>query len=133
MAFGSDYDERTYPVKVDELLEILRRNREDHLSIVEEAQANFRERVIARLDSMLAEARAGRVDRLEVGLSIPRNFVEHFDNAIGLLEMTQRAGTEEVEISASEYKRFVQNQWNWTKEFNTSNAAYSKKLGARRR
>lgn len=128
MGLGRDYDERTLPVQVDELLTILKKNRAEHRVIVEEAQANFREQVIGRLDSMLADARAGRKVSTAVGLSIPSDYTHHFDDAIGLLEMSKRAGTERVEISTSEYRRFVRNQWNWTKEFVASNAPYSSRL-----
>lgn len=119
---------RTYKVKISTLLEHLKRNREDHIGIVEEAQAAFRKKVIARLDAMLAEAKGGSKINISVGLRVPTRHTDAFDNAIGLLEMTAEANVETVEIDSGEYERFVRNNWEWTDEFRTSNRSYSTRV-----
>ena len=119
---------RSYRVKVDELISSLKKNRNEHASIVEEAQAAFREATIKRLDEMLSSARSGRGVDVHVGLHVPTSHIEVFDNAIGLLEMTKRAGVEETEITADEYARFMENRWEWLREFSTSNRAYTARV-----
>ena len=121
---------RTYKVKIDTLLGHLKKNREEHVEIVEEAQAAFRAKVITRLDAMLAAAKNGEKINVKVGLRVPTKHTDAFDNAIGLLEMTQKAGEDTIEIDAGEYERFVRNNWEWTDDFRHSNAGYSKKLGS---
>ena len=121
---------RTYKVKISTLLSYLKKNREEHLEIVKEAQAVFRKKVIDRLDAMLAEAKSGcPIFDIQVGLMVPTKHIDAFDNAIGLLSMTMEAGEETIEIDASEYERFVRNNWEWTDQFRNTNAAYSNKLG----
>ena len=64
---------------------------------------------------------------MNIGLVVPTNHTQHFDTAIGLLGMTKRAGTKQVEITASEYERYVLNKWPWSDRFSSSNAAYSER------
>lgn len=125
---GAMDDERTFEVKVAELLEHLKINRNEHAAIVEEAQAGFRKACVEKLDEMLAAAHAGKTVSMHLGLTVPTAHIDHFDNAIGLLEMTQRAGTEKVEITSTEYKNYVQNVWSWSNQFLMSNSGYSKRL-----
>jgi hypothetical protein len=125
---GMGRDGRTYKVKIEELLEHLKANREEHKEIVEEAQASFREQAIKELDKMLSDALSGRKIRMSVGLTVPTVHLDEFDNAIGLMEMTQRAGSEEIEITADEYEKFVQNRWDLLDRFQTSNRGYTNKI-----
>lgn len=119
---------RTYKVKIDTLLTHLRKNRDEHVAIVEEAQAKFREMAIERLDLMLKDARSGKGIKTRLGLDVPSQHTDAFDNAIGILEMTKEAGETTIEIDAGEYERFVRNNWEWTDQFRTSNAAYSSRI-----
>jgi hypothetical protein len=63
------------------LLEIMKRNRENHAKIVEEAQAGFRTRVISRLDEMLAMAKKGKKIDINVGLQMPVDMTSEYDRA----------------------------------------------------
>ena len=127
---GHGRDGRTYKVKIDELLESLKKNRAEHKEIVEESQAAFRVEAIKELDRMLADAKDGRKIKMRVGLTVPTIHLDEFDNAIGLMEMTTRAGEESIEITADEYERFVRNRWHWLDEFKMSNSSYSAKAGS---
>ena len=118
-------DERTFEVEVEELLTHLRENRGKHAAIVEEAQVGFRKAIIAQLDAMMSRAKAGKTVNMHLGLTVPTSHTDQFDNAIGLLEMTQRAGATKVEITSTEYKNYVQNQWSWSQQFSTSNSGYT--------
>jgi hypothetical protein len=119
---------RTYPVLIGTLLTHLKQNREEHVEIVEEAQANFRKLAIEKLDGMLDDAKSGKNISTSLGLKVPTVHTDAFDNAIGLLQMTQEAGEEKIEIDSDEYERFVRNNWEWTDRFVTSNRAYSSKF-----
>ena len=114
---------------ISELLENLKTNRGKHLEIVEEAQAEFRKRAIEELDRMLAAAKEGRQIQMRVGLQVPSQHTDEYDNAINLLEMMERADETKVEISADECERFVRDNWEWTGDFNASNRGYSDKVG----
>jgi len=119
---------RTYKVKISTLLDHLRKNRSEHVEIVEEAQAEFRRLAIERLDSMLKDAMSGKGIQTNLGLKVPTVHTDAFDNAIGLLEMTKDAGEDLIEIDSGEYERFVRNNWDWTAQFRASNGGYSSKV-----
>jgi len=119
---------RTYKVNISTLLEHLKKNRDEHVEIVEEAQAAFRKMAIEKLDSMLQDAKSGKGIRTQLGLKVPTVHTDAFDNAIGIMEMTQEAGETTIEIDAGEYERFVRNCWDWSTEFATSNRGYSDKI-----
>lgn len=119
---------RTYKVNIKELVETLKKNREEHVEIVEEAQAEFRRMAIAEIEDMLADAKSGKNIATHLSLDVPSIHTSAFDNAIGLMEMTMRAGETTIEIDAGEYERFIRNNWEWTQAFRHSNAAYSKKI-----
>ena len=119
---------RTYKVKIDTLLGHLKTNRDEHVEIVEEAQAEFRRLAIEKLDGMLADARSGKGISTSLGLKVPTIHTNAFDNAIGLLEMTAEAGEKIIEIDSGEYERFVRNCWEWTDQFRASNAGYSDRV-----
>ena len=55
-------------VKRQELLDVVRKNREAHRDIFEKARVGYRRQAIAELDVMLADAKAGRIIRRAVGL-----------------------------------------------------------------
>lgn len=122
---GSYDDDRCYKVKISELLEKLKKNRDAHVAIVEEAQAEFRRQAIKRLDAMLLEAQSGKRISMSVGLSVPTQHTDAFDNAIGIMEMTARAGEKTIDITAREYERFVRNNWEWSQGFRASNGTYT--------
>ena len=119
---------RTYKVKIETLLGHLRKNRDTHVEIVEEAQTEFRRLAIERLDAMLKDAKSGKGIRTNLGLKVPTVHTDAFDNAIGIMEMTAEAGEEIIEIDAGEYERFVRNNWEWTQEFRASNSGYTNKV-----
>jgi hypothetical protein len=119
---------RTYKVLISDLLDSLKTNRDEHAAIIEEAQAKFRVMAIEEIDKMLVAAKAGKAITMRVNLAVPTKHLDAFDNAIGLMELTQKAGEEAIEIDADEYERFVRNRWEWMDAFRSSNRAYSSAL-----
>lgn len=122
---GNDYDARTFTVLLDEVLERLNKGKGEHAQIVEEAQAEFRREVIARMEVILNDARMGRTIKTSVDLPVPVSHLNVYDNAIMTLEMTKRAGATTVELTADEVERFCRNKWSWTRHFLDTNANYS--------
>src|SRR5258706_6872278 len=104
------------------LIEIMEANRAQHHKIVVEAQAGFREKVIARLDEMLKLAADGKKIDINVGLAMPQDFTKEYDKIIGMLKLDIN---ETVELEQSEYQMWVQDEWGWSRSFTSSNSAYS--------
>ena len=112
-------------VKKEELLKVLRENREKHRTIFLEAQDGYRTAAIAELDAILAEARAGKKIRRQVTLIEPMDQTRDYDRAIRMLEM---AVTDEIVLEEHDFQCFVLDEWTWKKQFNTSNWNYSDTL-----
>ena len=109
-------------VKVDELLDILKKNREAHRAIFLEAQKGYREEVIRRLDDMLADAREGRKITSYVQFEEPSDQTKDYDRAIRILEMSV---DDEAELNDQTFRSFVMDDWSWKSNFLLSNSYYS--------
>ena len=111
-------------VKVDKakLLEIVRENRNKHRKIFEEALEGYRKQAIAELDSMLADAKAGRRIRRSVSLIEPTDQTSDYDRVIRMLEMSV---DEFVVLQEHEFAQYVLDRWNWRKQFLMSSSNYS--------
>lgn len=109
-------------VKRDELLNVLKGNRDNHRQTFLDAQEGYREDAIKELDAMLAEARSGKRIRRQVQLIEPQDHTRDYDRVIRMLEMCTR---EEIFISESEFAQYVQDDWGWKRDFITSTAGYT--------
>jgi hypothetical protein len=113
----------TTKVAKEELLQILRSNRDKHKSIFEEAQQGYREAVIKALDERLADARAGRPVILRFGLVQPTNQTKDYDRAIRMIEMSSE---DTIKLEEDEFSNFVLDRWHWKKQWISSNYGYTK-------
>lgn len=118
----------TIIVDKTKLIEIMKKNRDDHAAIVAEAQDGFRTKVISRLDEMLAMAKKGRKIDINVGLVMPVDMTEEYDTVIGMLELDT---DEKVELQKHEYEQWVLDKWNWSRQATTTNAYYSMTAAAK--
>jgi len=112
-------------VKKDELLEILRKNRAEHRAIFLKAQEKYREVVIKELDAQLKAARGSKPFVLAkiVQLVQPKDYTAQYDRAIQMLEMSV---DDTIIITAVEFQNYVQDIWNWSREWAFSNSSYVK-------
>lgn len=112
-------------VKRDELLTVLKANRENHRKIFLEAQEGYRAMAITELDSWLAEAKAGKRIRRALTLIEPVDQTKEYDRAVRMLEMSV---DERVLLSEHDFQCYVMDEWHWKQQFNSSNIGYSKTL-----
>lgn len=109
-------------VKKSELLEKIAVNRENHRNVFKDGQEVYRERMIAELDSMLADAKAGRKIRRAVSLIEPEDHTADYDRIIAMLAMSV---DDEVELDEHDFQRYVMDQWGWNASFENSTAMYA--------
>jgi hypothetical protein len=108
-------------VDKDQLIETLRRNRDEHQEIFDKAQIAYRDAMVAELDRALEEARTGGKIQRAFNLPIPENHVADFDTAI---EMLQWDKGKTVKLSMREFKQYVENEWGWQQAFIANTASY---------
>jgi len=124
------WEDREVKVRRDELLSVLRRNREQHIRDYQAACIGYREVALQRIEEGFQEAR-GVVNRLKDGqtvavgfrisLSVPENYEKAYDQIIRMMEMSVDA---EIELTASQFACFVMDDWEWKEEWASSNAPY---------
>ena len=112
-------------VKVNrgDLLEILKKNREQHKSVVLTALAGYRADAIAELERSLDNAKRGK--RVVLGLSLiePMDQTREYDRAIRMMEMSV---DEQVELTERDFARYVMDEWEWSAQFSATNTRYLK-------
>jgi hypothetical protein len=109
--------------KTEDVLARLRANREEHVKIVEEARVGYIEKAKEALRTRLADFEKGRKGAsLAFNLKPPVDNTGEYDTVISMLEMHQG---KTIDLNPDEVRQLVLNQWDWTREFLTSNAYYS--------
>lgn len=113
-------------IKKEQLLTILKKNRAEHRTIFLEAQKAFRAVAIKGLDAQLKAARTGRPFELAnlVSLVAPEDHTKEYDRSIQMLEMSVDT---EITVDEREFTNYVQDVWNWSREWAGSNLRYTSK------
>ena len=114
--------------KKAEVLATLRKNREEHRAIVVEARATYCKHAEAAVAKKLDALRSGKIVKLVFSLSVPLDYTTVYDTAIRALEMHTE---DSIELSAEQVRNLIEDTWDWTSQFTTSNVLYSKKLQAK--
>lgn len=112
--------------KVDRklLLEKLQENLKEHQEIVAEANEGYIKAAKKAVQSVLVRLKLNKPVRLDFAIEPPRDYSRHYTTAIEMLQWEQR---NQIEISREDFRRFVQNKWDWTGHFIGTNSAYSGK------
>jgi hypothetical protein len=121
MAMIDDFNESFVTVSKTELLEILRKNRDAHRDIFLKAQIGYRKLAIEELDKMLADAREGKRIIRQITLVEPQDHTRDYTRVIQMLEMSQ---ADSIKVTESQFRCYVQDEWNWKDQFIGSTAGY---------
>lgn len=103
------------------LIAKLQANRDEHRSMFIKAQEKYREAMIAELDRALQEARDGRPIVRAFHLPVPEDHTDEFNTAI---EMLQWEKNQAVKLDQADFRRFVQNRWEWAASFAANTGSY---------
>jgi hypothetical protein len=112
----------TIVTKTSELLAILKKNRESHRLIVEEARVGYIEKAREALNKRLDALKAGKVVGLSFGLQLPVDQTSVYDTAIKMLELHQG---DTIELSHTQVRNLVLDKWDWTGAFRATSVLYS--------
>jgi len=106
--------------KVD-LIDILQKNRQKHKLDYEKAKGAYAKTAEELLNKLLEKVRSGKVIRQYLELPEIQNHDNDYDRAIQMLELDVR---DNIPLEQNEFKNYVQDQWSWTEDFNTTNSMY---------
>jgi len=113
---------KTMSYPKEKILKALKKNREEHIKIVKEAQKGYREKAIELVSDLLKDLKAGKSVSLQIPLPVPENHVDEFDRTI---EMVQMCLGKTIELDVGEFQCYVRNKWQWQNHFLHSNSTYS--------
>ena len=91
-------------LKKEDLLDVLKKNREAHNNIFLDAQKGYREEAIRLLDKALENARNGNTIKTMIHLDTPVDQTKDYDRIIRMLEMSI---DEEVDLSEHDFAQYV--------------------------
>jgi hypothetical protein len=109
-------------VKKQELVDAISKNYKEHRSIFEQAQKGYREAVIAELDKMLADARAGREVPKVIMLEAPQDHGRDYERTLKMLTMCT---TDVVFVDEEEFSRYVMDDWSWKRAWVANASSYT--------
>lgn len=109
-------------VRKEELLAILKTNRDNHRAIFESAQEGYRQAWIDLLEDRLEDARLGRKIERTIWLNPPVDQTADYDRAIKMVEM-HTGGT--IDLDEKRFANYVMDDWEWSENFKLSNSAYT--------
>jgi hypothetical protein len=96
------------------LLQRVRDSKAKHVQDYAEAKAGFQKKLIADLSEALKLAKAGAEFRAGYHLEEPEDHSKDYDRVIEMLEVSL---DEEVDLPASEFAKYVLDEWEWKGRF----------------
>ena len=105
-----------------ELLQVINKNREEHIKTYEEAVAGYKGELIKCLEAMVQMAKEDKAYFSSVEIKRPESHVEDYDNVIQMLEMCT---DEEILLTDLEFRHYIRDQWHWQEHFLMSNSKWS--------
>lgn len=113
-------------VKRKELLKKVEKNRKSHRDLFLRAQEGYRIDMIAELDRMLKDAKAGKNIRRAVVMPEPQDHTDDYDRVIDMLKMSV---DDEITLDSTAFDNYVRDEWQWSRQAMATNVSYASKLG----
>lgn len=110
-------------VNKEDLLKVLKENRETHRSLFLKALEGYREEVIKLLTVNLNNVKAGKQIVTFLQLPVPKDQTSEYDQIIRMLGMSV---DEDFELEDHEFKCYVLDEWSWKEAVTMSNSRYLK-------
>lgn len=112
---------RTVNVKRVELLEVLKKNKQEFILEYNQALIDFKEKMIRELASNLKLAKKNKLEKVSLNLSPPSDYAEYYQEVIDMLEVSV---DDVVNLDADAFKAYYKNEWSWSNSFKTLVGSY---------
>lgn len=108
----------------EELVQTLKENREEHREIFLDALEGYKKQVIRAFEEKIEKVKEGEKVDLYTRLVQPVDKTHEYDVAIKMFEMTCDP---EIELSMTQFRCFVMDDWEWKAQFEEANSSYTAK------
>lgn len=112
---------RSTTIKTIKLLQIVKENREQHKKDYEIAVEEYLSHAKVQFEKKAEQASNGELVDPSIDAPRPEEFLDHYDQAIRMLELEER---DRVELSESEFQRLVMDEWGWANQFESTSGSY---------
>jgi len=127
----------TIRVPKGELVDKITSNRAKHIQEYEEAVDGYRDMVFVEYDKYLSKIKSAldQVKNTDIpieniklyfkhpDLPKPESHEDEYSTVLGMLSMTI---DDYIDITTSDYRQYIEDNWSWTESFTTSNTRYKK-------
>ena len=124
---GRFNEEFTVTVSVFELLNKLEANRKIHEANYNEAIKKFIETSITALEKRTQDLKEGKIKDLlhlfSFRIPVPVTYTQTYDEIIGMLKFSTQ---KEIEITNTQYKSWVEDNWDWSHSFASNTMSYQR-------
>jgi hypothetical protein len=116
-------DDLVVEVPKDELLEVLRKNRDGHRAVFEQAVDRYHAKGVELLADRIARMRNRPNAPVVIGwsLPVPEDHTADYDRVIAMIG---RHVGETIRISEGKYRNYVDDEWGWTRAWRGSTESY---------
>jgi hypothetical protein len=104
------------------LINILKKNREAHVTLYKKALQGYRIASLKSLETLIKKVKGGKQFELYINLQKPTLHKEEYDTIIGMMEMHSEPT---IELTAEDYVKFIEDNWNWRQSFISNATMYS--------
>lgn len=112
-------------VKKEELVQIIKTNRENHRQIFEEAIDGYKAEAVRRLEENIEDIKKGKNFYININMPVPQDHTEDYNRVLKMLEMCIN---DTIVLDEQRFAQYVMDDWGWKEAFlNTSNM-YNKKV-----
>lgn len=118
----------TVTVKKEQLLETLRENKKKHEAEFVGAVEGWKIKCFQKLDKKREDIASMSIEDLKkddvhclVSVECPRSHADEYQRAIEMLEWHEG---ETLTLDQTSFRRYVQDEWDWTRSFKTLSASY---------
>lgn len=118
---------RTIKVEKKTLLEIIKKNRDNHRAIYEEAFEGYRKESIRIHEENLKLLKSGKKVIVAFFEQAPQDHTNDYNLVIRMLEMDV---DHNVELDQQQFQNYVDDNWNWKHQWSINNAKYSATLAS---
>lgn len=125
MALINDLGDSKVTIKKEELLSVLKINREQHSKDYQESYLGFKVAVEEKMVENLELLRSTGKIQLTVSLTVPQEHTKEYDRVIRMLEMST---ADEITVSESQFIQYVMDEWNWKAGFIGTTSLYNNKI-----
>lgn len=116
----------TIKVKKNDLIAIIEKNRDEHRGIFEQALIGYRAFVAQKLEEKIERLKEGKTIEESFRFIVPQDHTDDYNRVIDMLKMDLN---EEVELLETQYRCYVDNDWDWVRNFAVTNSGYTTLAG----